>query len=130
MRSELLSYFNGLALGTFNVSSELPWNESDNPLYVKNAKRIYVDRPQKTVDPLISALDGLTINNEVTSVRVYFTTDAKQLPSNYESLLDNLRAGKDITTIEGVSRRECDVVTSFENDLMITELEYRFTKIK
>jgi hypothetical protein len=129
MRSELLSYFNGLTLGSFAVSSELPWNESDTPLYVKNAKRIYVDRPQKTVDPLIQALDGLTINNEVTSVRVYFTTDAKQLPPNYESLLENLKNGKNITTIEGVNTRQCDVETNFENDLMITQLEFRFTKI-
>jgi hypothetical protein len=130
MRSELLAYMKGLTLTGFNVSNDLPWEESDQPLYVKNAKRVYVDRPQKTVDALIQTLDGLAINNEVTVVRAYFTTDAKQLPSNYELVVDSLRAGKNIAAIQGVSRRECDVITSFEQDLMITELEYRFTKLK
>lgn len=84
---------------------------------------------QTDTEPFIQTLSGLTIANQVTSVRVVFSIDAKQIPSNYDSLVEKLRQGKDITTIQGVNRRECSVSTEYVNDLLVTELEYRFTKL-
>lgn len=129
MRSELKDYIASLNLGNIALSNEAPWNESGLELYLKNPRRIYIDVEQTATEPLIQTLSGLTIANTVTSVRVIFSLDAKQLPSNYVQLVDSLRMGKDITTVQGVNRRECDVTTSYVDDMLVTELEYRFTKL-
>lgn len=129
MRTEIIDYVNSLALGGFTINQELPFEESGTPLYLKNLKRIYVDIGAYQSDPIIQALNGLTINNETTIIRLYFSCDAKQIPSNYESLVADLKEAKDITTIEGVNRRQCDVSTEINADILVTTLEYRFTKL-
>lgn len=129
MRQELLDYIKGLNLTSLAVSNDLPFADGGVPLYLKNARTVYVDRPQVTSDPFIQTLGGVTIANETTSIAVYFTLDAKQLISNYETIITSLKAGKDITTISGVNRRECDISTEYEGDLLITTLEFRYIKI-
>lgn len=129
MRQALIDYIKGLTLGTFVVDTQLPWSESGTPLHLKNVKRIYVDRPQFEVETILETLQGQEINTEVTIVRVLFSTDAKQLPTNYETLLADLKLGKDIETDQGFYKRICNVTTEFQNDLLVTELEYRFTKL-
>ena len=129
MRQAIYDHIGSLSLGSFNLSSELPWSSSGTALYLKNLKRIYVDVDQITEDLSIAALDGLIINDEITIVRVFFACDAKQLPSNYETIVSGIRTAKSTASIEGVSRRECDVSTSFEEDIVVTEFEFRFIKI-
>lgn len=129
MRQAIYDHIDSLSLGSFNLSSELPWSSSGTALYLKNLKRIYVDVDQITEDLSIAALNGLIINNETTIVRVFFACDAKQLPSNYETIVSSIRTGKSTADITGVSRRECDVSTSFEEDIVVTEFEFRFIKI-
>ena len=129
MRDEILEFVQTLNLGTVTVSSELPWTDNDVPLYLKNLKKVYVDIDQITSEPFITTLSGLNISNEVTSVRIYFANDAKVLLPNYSEVIANLREAKDITTIQGVQRRDVVVTTSIENDVLITELEFRFTKL-
>ena len=129
MRQELVDYIGTQNLGGFILSQELPYSSSGTPLYIKNAKRIYVDRTQFSNEPLITTLDGVQVDSEIASVRVYFASDAKQLPPNYDTVVTSLRAGKDTATITGVTRRDCIISTTFEEDLLITELEFRFTTI-
>lgn len=129
MRQELLDYFGGLNLGGFTLSQELPWISSDSPLYLKNLKKIYIDRPQTNVEIIIPTLNGSDVSSETTSVRVFFATDAKALSPDYDDVIADLKTGKDADTITGVNRRDCLVSTSFEADLLVTELEFRFTTI-
>ena len=129
MRQEILNYINGLSLGTFSVSSELPYDASGVALYLSNPKKIYVDNEQATTEPLVSALDGPVIDNEVTSVSIYFTADAKQLPANYNTLVSDLKKAKNITTVTGIHRREMDALTEYQNDLIVNTLEIRFNKV-
>jgi len=129
MRQELVDYIGAQNLGGFILSQELPYSSSGVPLYQKNAKRIYVDRTEYSNEPIIATLDGTQVDSEIASVRVYFASDAKQLPPNYDTVVTSLRAGKDVETITGVSRRECTISTSFDEDLLITQLEFRFTTI-
>ena len=129
MRQTILDIIQALSKGTYTVSEELPWSSSGVPLYVKNIKKIYVDQPQTTTEELLALLSGCSILNEITTVRVYFTNDAKQLPNNYDTLVTAIKAGKDDPSITGFSKRECDVSTSFEADAMVTEFEFRFTKL-
>jgi hypothetical protein len=129
MRTEIIDYVQGLNLGTFTVSTELPYTESGQAMYVKNPKRIYVDEEQITSEPILQALDGLTVMDEEASVTIFFSVDSKLLPANYEAVLTALKGAKDITTIDGVIRRELDVSTGYDGDLLVTELEIRFNKI-
>lgn len=129
MRTEILEYCQALNLGTVTVSTELPWTDNNVPLYLKNLKKIYVDIDNVEIEPFIQALNGLNITNEITSVRLYFACDAKVLLPNYDDIVTELKGVKNVTTITGVQRRECVITTSTENDVLVTELEYRFTKL-
>jgi len=129
MRTAIYDYIKGLSLGTFKLSDELPFDASGNPLYIKNMKTVYVDSAQTAHDNVIATLDGTIINSETTTVRAYFSTDAKQLPSNYSSLVTSIKASRATTDITGVNRREVDVSTRYEEDKMITEFEFRFAKL-
>ena len=129
MRSRILNYINGLSLGTFTVSDDMPYDVSGNALYLSNPKKIYVDGEQVVTEPLVSALDGPIIDSEVTSVSIYFSADAKQLPANYDTLVADLRKAKNITTIAGIHRRELDASTEYQGDLIVNSMEIRFNKV-
>lgn len=129
MRQEIIDYLGTLNLGSFSLSQEMPWVSSDQPLYLKNLKKIYVDRTQYSTEILVPTLNGLDVNADTTTVRLFFATDAKQVSPDYDDVIADLRTAKDADTITGVNRRDCLVSSSFEGDVLVTELEYRFTKI-
>lgn len=115
-------------LGTFSMSTELPYDASGTPLYLKNFKKIYVDVDQISQEATLSTLNGATWVDETTTVRTYFVTDAKQLPSNYETLVDAIKETRLTEDITGVTQRRCQVSTRFEADALVTEFEFSFTK--
>jgi hypothetical protein len=129
MRDEILDYLKSLKLKNFNISDELPFSNSGTAMYLKNAKRVYVDLEQVTTEPFINLFGNYSIDSEIHSVRLYFSTDAKQLPSDYSTTVSGIRLAKSVTTSENYFRRDVTSSTSFENDLMITEFEFRFTKL-
>jgi hypothetical protein len=129
MRTEILNYLQSQNLGLFTVSREQPWNENDVPLYLKNLKKIYVSEVSVEIVPLFATLNGLDIPSEVTSVTVYLACDAKQTPPNLSSIVNSVASAKNVSTIKGVNRRECSISRSYNNDVLITELEFRFTKL-
>jgi hypothetical protein len=129
MRQEIIDYCQNLSLGGFTVSNELPFSDSGVALYLKNVKSIYVDIPQYATEAIIRTLDAISISDEVTTVRLYFSADAKSLPANYETLVSDLRTAKDSDTITGYARREVDVQTEFTLDMLVTQLTFRFTKL-
>jgi hypothetical protein len=129
MRQDILDYIETLSLGGFTLSQQLPYTDSTTPLYIKNPKSIYVDVTRYSTEPLVTTLDSLIINSETNIVRIFFSTDAKSLPANYDDLVSDLRAAKDIEAVPNSFRRLVDVKTYFESDLLVTELEIRFTKI-
>lgn len=129
MRQEVLDYINSLALGGYLLSNDSPWRDNGVPLYIKNLKKIYVDNTEYLSEPLIATLGTVRINQETQTTRIYFANDAKTVPSNYDTLVQDLRASKDISMTDGFNRREADVRVSYENDVMVTEIEIRFTKI-
>lgn len=129
MRTELIDYINTLALGSFTLSQELPWEESGTALFLKNPKKIYVNVEQYENEPFIQTLSAVNINNETAVVDIIFSCDAKQLPANYSDLVADIKAGKDITTVLGVNRRQVNVETEIVNDLLVTTVGIRFTKL-
>jgi isochorismate hydrolase len=129
MREDLISYFKTLPLGNFSVSEELPRDEGGIALYVKNPRRIYVDREEYDTVPIIETLNGLDIHAEQTSVNVYFTADAKTIPANYSTLVSKLKLGKDINQAAGYTKRKVEVMTETDQDLLITRVNFKFSKL-
>jgi len=128
MRTEILDFIRDINPGGFFVTEELPWSESGLALYLKNLKRVYVDVEQTETEDFLTAFSGLTIQTRIHIVRVFFATDAKTLPPNYEDFVTALTRVNDIA-VEGYHRRLIDISTTIENDVLVTELEYRFTKL-
>jgi len=128
MRAEVIEYINSIPTGGFTLTQELPWSSDGAPLYNKNPKKIYVDITEKTDSNLITTFSGLNIDSQESIVRIYFTCDAKQLPSNYDTLVDDLLQAKNIT-VPGIYERSSEVATSMSADLVVTEIQVRFTKI-
>lgn len=129
MREDILSYIKTLSLGSFTVSDELPRDDSGMALYLKNPKKLYVDIGQVEATPLIQTLSGFDVHTESTTVSVYFTADAKTLPANYSSLTQSLRLGKDIEQAKGFNNRSVDVQTEYDADMLVTRIDYTFSKI-
>lgn len=129
MRTDILNYLLSQNLGTVTVSQELPWEENGVPLYIKNLKKVYVAEDEINIEPLISTLNADNIHTEVTSVRAYVACDAKQTPPNFSEIISAMTLAKNVVTDTGIWRRECVVNREYINDVLSTELEYRFTKI-
>lgn len=129
MRDEVLTFIKGLNLGTLAVANDLPFEDSGVPLYLKNARTVYVDRPQKATETFVRTLQGGAFSNETTTISVYFSLDAKLLIANYDSIIENLKTTKDISTITGINRREVDVQSEYQGDMMLTQVDFRFTKL-
>lgn len=131
MRQAIIDALRGLSLGTFKVSSDLPWTASGTPLYQKNPKVFYVDEPdtvQTTAISFICSSNG--IYTEETTISVFVLVDAKQKPANYDSLMTAVRGIKNTPAITAVRSREVDVTTTFEADTLLTEFEFRFTAVR
>ena len=129
MRSTVLSFLQTQNLGTFIVTTELPWDENGTELYLKNLKKIYVDVTQYSVEPIITTLNGVNITTDIHSVKVYFANDAKSLPPNYDEVVEVIRSAKNIDTTTGYHSREVDVSTKYELDKLVTEIELRYIKL-
>lgn len=129
MRDTILAYLEAQSFDNFGYSTELPWDASGQPLYLKNMKKIYVDRPQTAQDPLIDTLDDRGIVQETTSITLYVATDAKNLPTDYDTMVSTLKSARLEDTTTGWTQRATDVVTEFEDDVLITEFTVNFTKL-
>lgn len=130
MRADIVNSIKGLGISGYSISSEFPYQEGGAGLFLQNPKTIYVDAAQAVDEPLVTALDGTVVNNSSTSVTVYFSVDAKNVPANYTNTIDSLRNIKDTVSFDGSVIRNCTVSTSYENDLLVSELEYNFNRIK
>jgi len=129
MREDLINYVKSLSLGSFTVSEELPRDESGLALYLKNPKKLYVDEDQVSQQPIIQTLSGFNIHDESTTVSLYFTADAKTLPANYSSLVNSLKLGRNIQPTVGYTNRTVEVQTEFDADMLVTRIDYTFSKI-
>jgi hypothetical protein len=129
MRTQLLTYLTAQLTASIKTSQELPFEEGTNALYLKNARRVYLDEPYTEQDTLFPTLGTLQINSRITIVRWYLSVDAKQRNTDLDSALTILGSAKDITTITGVYTRLFDYTVTIDNDRVIYEGEYRFANL-
>jgi len=129
MRTAILDYFKANKVSGYTLTQELPWDTSGNPLYLKNFKYIYVDSDQIAQEPLIDVLNGVGIVNEITTVRTYITTDAKNQPSNYDNMVSTFQNARLDTDITGVTQRATQVSTEFIGDAQVTQFDFSFRQL-
>ena len=129
MRTEILDYFKANKVNGYTLTQELPWDTQGNPLYLKNFKYIYVDSDQIAQEPLIDVLNGAGIVNEITTVRTYITTDAKNQPSNYATMVSTFMNARLDTDITGVTQRATQVSTEFIGDAQVTQFDFSFRQL-
>jgi hypothetical protein len=130
MRSAVLELLEQVDLGSFRLSQELPWPAAGEPLYEKNPKVFYVDETQIAETSLIAVLlgGGPAVRNRETTFSIWVTCDAKQQPTDYDQVIDRVRAA--VISLPGpeMRRRESDTDRTFTADRLVTELEFRFTE--
>ena len=129
MRELLIAYLKTLNLGTINISEELPWAKDGDPLYLKNYKRIYIDRPQLNQDSVINTLGGDSIVNMTTTLTAYLTVDAKNQPSNLSSVIADMLGARNAVQSENQHSRTCNISQEYQGDALITTFEYNFIEL-
>jgi len=131
MRAVVMELIQDTDTGVYTLSQELPYTADGTALYTKNLKKIYVNLAQRSEEIAIATLDASNITNQTTRVQVYLANEARVLPS-YDQVVTDLIAIKDSEEIrnQGYYRRQCEVSTEYEDNILITTLEYEFTKIK
>lgn len=111
----------------FGHSSELPFVAGGTPLYVKNMKVVYLDEEQVEITDLIMTLDKRDIQQTTTIIRAYVAVDAKNKPSQTDSMLAAIEAAKSV--IAPVVNADTIQSTEIQDDIIIYSIEYRFLTI-
>jgi hypothetical protein len=111
----------------FSASSELPFVAGGTPLFLKNMKTVYVDEEQVEVSDFILTLDKRDIDQTETIIRAYVAVDAKNKPSQTDSMLSALQGAKSVIT--PVVGSDTAVTTEIQDDTITYSVEYRFLTI-
>ena len=129
MRTQLLSAITTAVstLTQFAVSSELPWEQNGNPLYIKNMKKVYVDRERMEETTLIPTLNGGEVFQNDSICEVYVAVDAKNQPSQLDSLIIKILGAKNSTGIVNFGF-ESDYTLDKQEDILIYTFEFRLNQ--
>lgn len=125
MRSQILTYLTANLTGSIKASQELPWAEGNNPLYLKNMKRVYLDEPNTEVDELVPTFES-DVLQKITTIRGFLAVDAKNRNADLDTALTTLAQAKDVSTITDSFRKEFDYTTTIDGAVIVYEFEYRF----
>ena len=128
MRTQLRTQIvtNISAYSNFSVSTELPWEQNDSPLYLQNMKTVYVGEDSVETSELIEVANGSDVLQTSTSVPVYVTIDAKNEPANTQSVLSGIRSAVTLTSIDGIISRNVDMDTVIDEDTMTYTFDFTF----
>ncbi|MCP4830940.1 MAG: hypothetical protein GY886_01855 [Gammaproteobacteria bacterium] len=117
-----------LSGSSFNVSSELPWESGDTPLFLKNLKRFYLDVPNTSLSEFI-----LTFNDncdgyyEETQIEGYLAMNAKNLKSDLQQSVRLIMQAKDSIPdqISGI----VEMSTEITGDVLVYTFVFTFTTL-
>jgi len=116
-----------LASSNVSVSSELPFNSGGEPLYIKNKKYVYIDQDNIDVTELYGTLDGNEIYETETTVTAYLTVDAKNQPSDIDTIVNTVVAER--LGVSGPHIKECEVETEITLAYITYNFDYRFVTV-
>jgi hypothetical protein len=126
MRTELLAYLTANLTRSIKPSKELPFEDSGNPLYLKNMRQVYLDEPTVVQSELVQTLDDSDINQNIITVRAFLAIDAKNRNADLDTTLNTMANARGVATITNTFRKEFDYTTTIDADRIIYEFEYRF----
>lgn len=131
MRTELLTALTNLLNTTgIAVSTELPWNTGNEPLYLKNMKRVYLGPEQRVDEDLIPILNGNNVKRRQLIVRGYLAIDAKNQPAGINNALSAIESARDATVFGQSYERFVEYTTEITGDVMVYTVEYKFRTIE
>jgi hypothetical protein len=131
MRTQLLNAITTATstLTQFAVSLELPWEQNNQPLFRKNMKKIYVDKTVQVESVLIPTLDSSQVVTDEFIDRAYLCVDAKNPPTQLDTVITNILACKDRTGVNTFST-ESDYIVDKTEDVLTYTFEFRVASIK
>lgn len=115
-----------LASTSVKVSSELPWFSGNQVLNEKNMRSVYVDHEEIENNTLVETLDNSDVFEKIVTVDTYLTVDAKNLPSDIDTVIQIIRHSRQVID---APTRECDMITTIEDDRLTYEFTYRFIEV-
>lgn len=115
-------------LTQFAVSQELPWQQNGQPLYLKNMKKIYIDRERREETVLIALLNGTDIYQDDLICNVYLAVDAKNPPSQLDQAITNILAAKANIGIVNMGV-ESDYALEEQEDVLLYTFEFRMNTL-
>lgn len=128
MRTAILTYLKNLKIRSYQVVDSLPF-DNGIPLYLSNKKNIYVDAEQIQQNPLIDTFDSRGAIDETTSVSMYFVTDAKRIPPDYEDVVHQLMGARLAPGSEMYIQKLANLKTSYEMDNLVTEIQFSYKRL-
>lgn len=131
MRSSLLAAI------TANLSSstavravtELPWGQNNQPLYLKNLKKVYVDQEYREETTLYAVFNGPDVFDDTVICNVYFAVDAKNPPSGLDAAISQILAAKTATGVATNAGCEADYTVETSEDVLIYTFQFRVSTI-
>ena len=125
IRSQITT--NLAAYTAYKVSSELPFESSGIPLYVKNKKTLYVDDQLDNRIQLYRTLDQGEVYQTETQVLAFLCVDAKNPPSDIDAVVSAVLDARNVIT--GTQINEATVTNEITEDEITYTFEYNITKI-
>lgn len=110
----------------YTVSSELPFESGDTPLYNKNKKTVYVDQQALTVTEFIPTLSEDVMQTE-TEINAFLTVDAKNQPSDIDAAISQILAAR--TVIADAFDSSAEVETEIDADSITYNFTFNFVNI-
>lgn len=125
-RTDLLAAITGAisTLTQFSVSQELPWSQNNQPLFRKNMKKIYVDQTSVEQTTLLAVLSGQDVFENSQVCRVYMAVDAKNPPSQLDSVINQILSCKSNINIINFGN-ESDYELEIDEDVLVYTFEFR-----
>jgi hypothetical protein len=115
-------------LTQFAVSQELPWEQNGLPLFRKNMKKIYVDQTQQSESVMIPTLDFTPVRSDDFTTQVFVSVDAKNPPSQLDTLISRILSVKDLTGITNY-QTVSDYTVEKQEDVLTYTFEFRLNQI-
>jgi len=122
----LTSLTTSLATTSVGVSSELPFNSGDVRLDIKNKKTLYIDQDNVGKEVLYNTLNG-DVYQTTTSLNAYLTVDAKNQPSDIDSVSNTIREARLLVT--GPYSKECATSTEITNDYITYTFNFEYITV-
>lgn len=129
IRDDLLARIttNLAAHTNFKVSSELPFQTAGQPLYEKNKKTVYVGEEAQEISEFIPVLSSNKVLQTATTVNGYLVTDAKNQPSDIDTVIANILAADAVVSTSFETTAAVD--TEITDDMITYTFEYNFLKL-